>query len=192
MWIYCALGGRAGVAHPAERGAAERLLTGVWGLWALIASAATRTVGCGRPARLPRRIPLTPGSVGAGSLHARSGWKPLFVPYVAETHPAGTSLPENLAVAAVPHTAAVAAGALMLPAPLRPGGCATAPGTPGANPGRHGRVQDGGCPSSGAGGSARWARSAGRGVVTGHRGAASPSASAAGASVRFIRSRSRP
>ncbi|WP_369387455.1 hypothetical protein AB5J72_07475 [Streptomyces sp. CG1] len=36
--------------------------------------------------------------------------------YVAPAHPAGTALPENLAVAAELHIAAVVAGAVMLPA----------------------------------------------------------------------------
>ncbi|MGW2420622.1 hypothetical protein ACWC0C_15450 [Streptomyces sp. NPDC001709] len=125
-WIYWAFGGTAGVAHPADRGAAERLLTGVWGLWAFIASAATWAIARGRPARLPRWIPLTLGWLGTGSLCAWSGWQLPFVLYVALAHPADTSLPENLAVAAALHTAAVTAGALMLPTLVRTGGSVAA------------------------------------------------------------------
>ncbi|MER5542300.1 hypothetical protein ABT072_07495 [Streptomyces sp. NPDC002589] len=130
VWAYWALGGTAGVAHPAQRGVDERLLTGVWGLWALIASAATWTIGRGRPARLPRWIPLTLGWLGTGSLCAWSGWQLPFTLYVALAHPAGTSPPENLAVAAALHSAAVAAGSVMLPALVRTRGPVTPPETP--------------------------------------------------------------
>ncbi|MEV5878421.1 hypothetical protein AB0L75_30185 [Streptomyces sp. NPDC052101] len=119
VWVYWALGGTAGLAHPAERSAGERLLTGVWGLWALIASAATWTVCHGRPARLPRWIPLTLGWLGTGSLCAWGGWKLPFILHAALAHPAGTSLPENLTLAVVLHIGAVAAGAVMLPALVR-------------------------------------------------------------------------
>ncbi|AOR37588.1 hypothetical protein BFF78_38235 [Streptomyces fodineus] len=141
VWIYWALGGTAGVAHPADRSADGRLLTGVWGLWALIASAATWTVAHGHPARLPRWIPLTLGWLGTGSLCTWSGWKLPLVLYVAPAHPAGTSLPENLAVAAALHTAAVAAGALMLPALVRTRGPVPAPEAVDVT--RTGRPQDG-------------------------------------------------
>ncbi|EST20061.1 hypothetical protein M878_40330 [Streptomyces roseochromogenus subsp. oscitans DS 12.976] len=126
VWAYWALGGTAGVAHPAQRGVGERLLTGLWGLWGLTAAAATWTVGRGRPARLRHWIPLTLGWLGTGSLCAWSGWQLPFVLYVALAHPAGTALPENLAVAAVLHVAAVAAGAVMLRALVRARGSVTA------------------------------------------------------------------
>ncbi|MEU1626801.1 hypothetical protein ABZ746_16060 [Streptomyces sp. NPDC020096] len=42
------------------------------------------------------------------------GWKLPFTLYVAVASPAGTVLPENLAVALVVHVAAVGAGAAML------------------------------------------------------------------------------
>ncbi|MBJ3810580.1 hypothetical protein JGB26_26330 [Streptomyces flavofungini] len=120
VWIYWALGGTAGMAHPTELHANGRLLTGIWGGWALTASAATWAVGRGRPARLPRWIPLTLGWLGTGSLFAWSSWRLLFTSYVAMARPADASLPEDLAVAAVVHVAAVPAGAVMLAALLRP------------------------------------------------------------------------
>ncbi|MGW7003342.1 hypothetical protein ACWGCW_11050 [Streptomyces sp. NPDC054933] len=76
--------------------------------------AATWTVVCARPARLPCWVPRTLGWLGSGSLFAWSGWKLPFTLYVAVASPAGTVLPENLVVALVVHVAAVGAGAAML------------------------------------------------------------------------------
>ncbi|MGW7004253.1 hypothetical protein ACWGCW_15900 [Streptomyces sp. NPDC054933] len=114
IWLYWAVGGTAGVAHPAERDASWRLLAGVDGLWALVASAATWTVVCARPARLPCWFPKALGWLGSGSLFAWSGWKLPLTLYVAVASPVGTVLPENLAVAVVLHVAAVGTGAAML------------------------------------------------------------------------------
>ncbi|MGW1894430.1 hypothetical protein ACWCP6_29940 [Streptomyces sp. NPDC002004] len=119
VWLYWAVGGTAGVAHPADRGADWRLLMGVCGLWALTASAATWTVSRGRPARLPRRLPMAFGWLGTGSLFAWSGWKLPFTLYVGLAHPEGATLPEDPAVAAVLHAAAVVAGAVMLSTLIR-------------------------------------------------------------------------
>ncbi|MFI8239379.1 hypothetical protein ACIF83_19220 [Streptomyces sp. NPDC085866] len=119
VWVYWALGGTAGVAHPADREAAGRLLTGVWGTWALVASAATWILSRRRPARLPRWVPLTLGWLGTGSLFAWSGWRLPITLYVAIAHPTDVSLPENLAFAALLHAAAVAAGVAMLPVLVR-------------------------------------------------------------------------
>lgn len=127
VWVYWALGGTAGIAHPARQHADGRLLTGLWGLWALTAAAATWAVSRGRPARLPRWIPLTLGWLGSGSLFGWSAWRLLFTSYVAIARPAGTTLPEDLAVSAVVYAAAVAAGAVMLSALVRPRGPGAAP-----------------------------------------------------------------
>ncbi len=81
-----------------------------------------------RPARLPRWAPLDLGWLGSGSLFAWSAWRLLFTSYVASARPAGTQLPEDLAVAAVVYVAAVAAGAVMLSALVRPSGSVAAPG----------------------------------------------------------------
>ncbi|MEU9987066.1 hypothetical protein AB0E10_09720 [Streptomyces sp. NPDC048045] len=122
VWLYWAFGGTAGVEHPADQHAGERLLTGIWGLWALIASVATWVVSRGRPARLARWIPLTLGWLGTGSLFAWSGWKLPVTLYVALAHPAGVSLPDNLALAAALYAAAVATSAVMLSALVREAG----------------------------------------------------------------------
>ncbi|MER5783247.1 hypothetical protein ABT104_16220 [Streptomyces mobaraensis] len=119
VWLYWACGGTAGVAHPGGRNAAWRLLSGLCGLWALTASAATWALGRGRPARVPRWIPLALGWLGTGSLFAWSGWKLPFTLYLLAARPDDATLPDDLALAAVLHTAAVAAGAVMLPALLR-------------------------------------------------------------------------
>ncbi|MFF7356292.1 MULTISPECIES: hypothetical protein [Streptomyces] len=139
VWVYWALGGTAGVPYPGQQGSRERLLSGVWGLWAFIASAATWAVGRGRPARLPRWIPLTLGWLGTGSLCAWSGWRLPFVLHAALTHPADTALPDHLALAAALHAVAVAAGAVMLPALVRTPGSATASGAAGDTRARDGR-----------------------------------------------------
>lgn len=55
IWLYQAAGGTEDVTYPAERNLNWRLLAGVPGAWALLASAATWTVVQGRPARIPRR-----------------------------------------------------------------------------------------------------------------------------------------
>ncbi|MEU6097196.1 hypothetical protein [Streptomyces sp. NPDC047079] len=130
VWLYWAIGGTAGVAHPADRGADWRLLSGICGLWAFTASAATWAVSRGRPTRLPHWVPLTFGWLGTGSLFAWSGWKLPLTLYVQLGHPAGTSLPENLTVAAVLHTAAVVAGTVMVSALVRARGGLRTPDGP--------------------------------------------------------------
>lgn len=114
IWIYWALGGTAGVAHPADRGAGWRLLTGLWGGWALAAAAAAWLITHGRPVRLPSWIPLTLGWLGTGSLFAWSGWRLSLTLYVTLTHPTGAPLPETPALAVVLYAAAMTAGALLL------------------------------------------------------------------------------
>ena len=59
------------------------------------------------------------GRLGSGSLFAWSGWKLPFTLYPALAQPAGAALPEDLALAAVLHLAAVAAGGAMLRALVR-------------------------------------------------------------------------
>ncbi|WP_046494188.1 hypothetical protein [Streptomyces odonnellii] len=119
IWLYWAVGGTAGVAHRGERDLAWYVLSGLFGFWALVASAATWAAVRGRPARVPRWGPMVLGWLGSGSLFAWSGWKLPFTLYLAVVRPAGAALPENLALAAVLHVAAVAAGAAMLRALVR-------------------------------------------------------------------------
>ncbi|WP_063736008.1 hypothetical protein [Streptomyces sp. RTd22] len=114
VWLYWAVGGTAGVAHRGERDLGWHVLSGVFGLWAVVASAATWAAVRGRPARVPRWGPMVLGWLGSGSLFAWSGWKLPFTLYVALARPADTALPEALALAAVLHLAAVVAGAAML------------------------------------------------------------------------------
>lgn len=133
VWLYWAAGGSVGLAQPAERATGWYLLTGVAGAWALLASAAVWAVACGRPARLPRWVPLVLGWLGAGSLFAWSGWRLPFTLYLAVVKPAGTIWPENLALAACLYLAAVATGAVMVRSLLRgPVGGARAPAGPAA------------------------------------------------------------
>lgn len=132
IWLYWAVGGTAGVAHHGERDVAWHVLSGVFGLWAFVASAATWAAVRGRPARVPRWGPMVLGWLGSGSLFAWSGWKLPFTLYLAVAQPAHAALPESLALAAVLHLAAVGAGAAMLRALVRtrPGGS----GMPGPRP----------------------------------------------------------
>ncbi|MET8011187.1 hypothetical protein ABZU86_01250 [Streptomyces sp. NPDC005271] len=127
VWLYWAAGGTAGVARPAERGTSWRLLEGVFGTWALLASAATWAIARGRPARVPRWAALSVGWLGSGSLFAWSGWKLPFTLYVALANPSDALLPENLAVAAALHMTAVVTGAVMLRSLLRPHASAARP-----------------------------------------------------------------
>ncbi|UFQ14043.1 MULTISPECIES: hypothetical protein [Streptomyces] len=113
-WLYWAVGGTLGVAHPAEQDTKWYLLTGVGAFWALAGAAAIRTLARSRPARVPHPLLLTLGWLGSGSLFAWSGWKLPLTLFVALAHPTDVTLPEDLAVAAVLHLAAVVAGAGML------------------------------------------------------------------------------
>ncbi|MFG2894778.1 hypothetical protein [Streptomyces sp. NPDC048248] len=119
IWLYWAVGGTVGVAHRGERDLAWYVLSGVFGLWALVASAAAWAVVRGRPARVPRWGPMVLGWLGSGSLFAWSGWKLPFTLYLAFALPADAALPESLALAALLHLGAVGAGAAMLRALLR-------------------------------------------------------------------------
>ncbi|MEU5977630.1 hypothetical protein [Streptomyces sp. NPDC047315] len=73
-WLYWAAGGTTGIAHRGERTPDWHVLSGVLGLWALVASAATWAAVRGRPARVPRWGPLALGWLGSGSLFAWSAW----------------------------------------------------------------------------------------------------------------------
>ncbi|MFE0173114.1 hypothetical protein ACFWZ2_12400 [Streptomyces sp. NPDC059002] len=114
VWLYWAAGGTAGIAHPAQRDLSGRLIMGTLGGWALLAAAATWSLTRGRPARLARRVPLTACWLGSGTLFAWSAWKLPFTLCLALARPADPALPENLAIAAVLHVAAVGTGAAML------------------------------------------------------------------------------
>ncbi|MGW1989386.1 hypothetical protein [Embleya sp. NPDC001921] len=127
VWLYWAIGGTLGVAHPEARDAHWRILTGIWGGWALVAAIAGRLLGWGRPARLPRWLPAALGWIGSGSLFAWSGWKLPLTLYVALAQPAGTTLPEDLAFAAVLHALAVAVGIAMVRGLVRTAGTGAAP-----------------------------------------------------------------
>ncbi|MFE7295716.1 hypothetical protein [Streptomyces sp. NPDC057579] len=113
VWLYWALGGSWGIDHPARWNADGYLLTSLGAFWALVGSAAVRTLERARPARLPRRIPLALGWLGSGSLFTWSAWKLLLTVFAAPAAPADALVPENLAVAGVLHCAAVLAGAGM-------------------------------------------------------------------------------
>ncbi|MFI1383321.1 hypothetical protein [Embleya sp. NPDC020886] len=114
VWLYWAIGGTWGIAHPQTRDADWRILTGLWGSWALVAAVATAMIACGRPGRLARRLPIALGWIGSGSLFAWSGWKLPLTLYVALASPPGTTLPENLAAAAILHVIAVGTGVAMV------------------------------------------------------------------------------
>ncbi|MFF4011740.1 hypothetical protein [Streptomyces sp. NPDC001717] len=62
----------------------------------------------------PRRLPLTFGWVGSGSLFAWSAWKLPLTLYVAMSDPADATPPEDITVAVVLHLSAVVAGAAMM------------------------------------------------------------------------------
>ncbi|WP_370422197.1 hypothetical protein AB8O64_28635 [Streptomyces sp. QH1-20] len=131
-WLYWAVGGTLGVARPAERDTYGYLLTGVGALWALAGSAAIWMLARQRPARVPYHLLLALGWLGSGSLFAWSGWKLPLTLFVALAHPTDVTLPENLAVAAVLHLAAVVAGVGMLRSlvgsrPRTPAGTSPAP-----------------------------------------------------------------
>ncbi|MFD8636194.1 hypothetical protein [Streptomyces sp. NPDC059533] len=114
VWLYWAAGGTLGIAHPAQRNTDWYVLAAVWGFWALAGSAGIWTVTRARPAGLPRRLPLTLGWVGSGSLFAWSAWKLPLMLYVAMADPADVTPPENITVAVVLHLCAVVAGAAMM------------------------------------------------------------------------------
>ncbi|MEU9981751.1 hypothetical protein [Streptomyces sp. NPDC050856] len=123
VWLYWAVGGTWGIARPAERHIEGHLLTGLGACWALAGSAAVRALARARPTRLPRQWLLALGWLGSGSLFAWSGWKLPLTLFVALTRPSDATPPENLAVAAVLHLAAVVAGIGMLRSlvgPVRP------------------------------------------------------------------------
>ncbi|MFD9220118.1 hypothetical protein ACFWDI_08860 [Streptomyces sp. NPDC060064] len=114
VWIYWAVGGTLGIAHPAERNTDGYVLAAVWGFWALAGAAAIWMGAGARPARLPRWLPLAFGWVGSGSLFAWSAWKLPLMLYVAMTDPADVTPPENPTVAVAVHLCAVVAGAAMM------------------------------------------------------------------------------
>ncbi|WTW91966.1 hypothetical protein OG216_00540 [Streptomycetaceae bacterium NBC_01309] len=119
-WLYWALGGSLGLAHPAERDTDGYLLNAVGAFWALAGSAAAWLSVRGRTVRLSRRWLSAVGWLGSGSLFAWSAWKLPFTLYVGLTEPTDVTLPENYAVAAVLHVAAVAAGVGLLRSLLDP------------------------------------------------------------------------
>lgn len=114
FWLYWAAGGTVGITRPAGRVTDWYTLGAVSGFWALAGSAAVGVITRGRPARLPRWLPVVFGWVGSGSLFAWSAWKLPLTLYMAWADPVGARPPENLAVAVMLHGCAVLAGAAML------------------------------------------------------------------------------
>ncbi|MFF4159393.1 hypothetical protein [Streptomyces sp. NPDC001678] len=114
VWAYWAVGGTLGVAHPAQRDTNGYLLTGLGALWALAGSAAVRVLARQRTTRGSHRLLLALGWLGSGSLFTWSGWRLPITLFVALAHPDDVTQPENLAIAAVLHLAAVVAGVGML------------------------------------------------------------------------------
>ncbi|MFG3256059.1 hypothetical protein [Streptomyces sp. NPDC048172] len=118
VWLYWAVGGGLGVAHPGERSTGGAVLAGLGGCWALVGAVAVRALVRGRPrgrlSRAPRWVPLVLGFLGSGSLFAWSGWKLPVTALVALGVPVGLELPEEPVVAVAVHAAAVVAGAGLL------------------------------------------------------------------------------
>jgi hypothetical protein len=117
LWSYWALGGTAGLdpAHRDHWDLNGRLLNGSSALWALLGAWSVRTLTRGRPARLPRWIPMTLGFAASGSLFAWSGWK---LPMVI-TRPGGFVTAEYMSVAVVEHLAGILVGLTLMAAVLR-------------------------------------------------------------------------
>lgn len=111
VWLSWAVGSPLGVTHTADRVAAWRILNGFSGAWALVTAIAVVVLQRRTPARLPRWLPVAAAWIGSGSLFAWSGWKLVLTLYLLLARPDDTSLPENLIVAALLHTVAIAAGA---------------------------------------------------------------------------------
>jgi len=120
VWLYWAVGGTLGLAHPEERTTDGYLLNAVGGSWAIAAAVAVWLSTLARPSRVPRRVLLAVGLLGSGSLFAWSGWKLPFTLYVALADPADVTMPENLVLAASVHVAAVVAGVGLLRLLLSP------------------------------------------------------------------------
>jgi hypothetical protein len=114
VWLYWAVGGTVGLAHPEVRITEWHLLTGLGAAWALAGAAVVRTVVRARGSRVPRWLPSALVWLGSGSLFAWNAWKLPYVVYVLLAEPPGFTLPENLVLAAALHLAAVLAGAGML------------------------------------------------------------------------------
>ncbi|MEU7551534.1 hypothetical protein AB0B01_04075 [Streptomyces sp. NPDC044571] len=114
VWLYWALGGTLGLAHPGARTPEWHGLTGLGALWALAAAAALHALSQSRPARLPRGLPVSLMWLGSGSLFTWSAWKLPFTLFQVLADNPTTAPPEIPAVSAALNTAATLAGAVML------------------------------------------------------------------------------
>jgi hypothetical protein len=83
------------------RDGTERVLSGLFGFWALVAALAMAALVSGRPARLPRSAAVSLAWLGSGSLFAWSAWKLPLTPFVDVSEPWGV------------HAAGIVAGAAM-------------------------------------------------------------------------------
>lgn len=126
VWMYWALGGTLGLAHPDRRTADGTMLAALGALWALAGGAAVWTLARARADRLPHTLLLALGWIGSGSLFAWSSWKLPLMLIVGLARPSDVMLPESPFIAAALHCAAVAAGIGLLrtlvgPDGMRPG-----------------------------------------------------------------------
>lgn len=130
FWLAWTAGSTLGVAHPATVDASWRVLNGISGAWALIMAFSIHALQRRKPLRTPRWIPATGAWIGSGTLFAWSGWKLAITCYLIIVRPAVVALPENLDVAAVLHTLAVLAAAIVAPALARASVTPTTPAAP--------------------------------------------------------------
>lgn len=117
LWTYWALGGTVGLdpAHRDHWDLNGRLLNGSSALWALLGAWSVWALTRGRPARLPRWVPMTLAFAASGSLFAWSGWK---LP-MAILRPGGFVTAEYTSVAVVQHLVSIAVGLTLMAAVLR-------------------------------------------------------------------------
>jgi hypothetical protein len=119
LGVYWAAGGTLGLAHPAWRDGAWRLLTGNTALWSLAGLWAVAALTGDRP---PRWIAVVAAWVSSGLLFAWSAWKLPLTGYLAVGGDGSTVWPEHLAVAALQDVAGIAAGLAMFAVTLRASG----------------------------------------------------------------------
>jgi hypothetical protein len=117
LWSYWALGGTIGLdpAHRDHWDLNGRLLNGSSALWALLGAWSVGALTRGRPARLPRWIPMALAFAASGSLFAWSAWK---LPMVI-LRPGGFITAEYMPVAVVEHLVGILVGAVLMAAVLR-------------------------------------------------------------------------
>ncbi|HEX2313441.1 MAG TPA: hypothetical protein VHJ17_06915, partial [Thermomonospora sp.] len=117
LWSQWALGGTVGL-DPERRGLWDvdgRLLHAGSGMWALLGVWSAWVLTRGRPARVPRWVPMAVLFTASGSLFAWSAWK---LP-MALLHPGGYVTAEFTLVAVVQHALAVGAGVTFMAGVVR-------------------------------------------------------------------------